>query len=437
MNLTKAEIRANLEEMANRNRALTEALTDRVSLTDYAHLVREGNIWTDALQAALNEHEIIVIPASSDPYMIDNTVTIPSGRRIEAEGATVRLCEGVRVLMLRNEHTQNGTHAPISKENRDGNITILGGRWEQSHTGRAGYGRAGMYDLERSFYGVYACMLFNNMDNLTLKNLTFSHTGGFAVQMGDITDVHCEDIDFIECYADGLHINGNTKNVITRNIQGDVGDDLVALNMYDWQNSSVNFGPADMILCENLHPFGSCLMLRILPGIYQYDDGSTVDCSIHNAIFSRLEGISEYKLYLQTPPYRIGEEPERGGVGSGDNLFFEHIHASFRPSPCCPVPFEINSNIGRISMEDIDFTLPEGCPLIAVGPKSNIYQGSETFDPYLSSTLGTLSLKNIRINGEAPEDITPYVREVVFDHLYEGSPSSGRGTIERLEYERS
>jgi len=87
----KAEIRETLARMAQENQALIGRLTDKVSLTDYAHLVRPGNVWTDALQAALNEHEYITIPKADMPYMIDDTVIIPSNRHIEAEeGAVIR-----------------------------------------------------------------------------------------------------------------------------------------------------------------------------------------------------------------------------------------------------------------------------------------------------------------------------------------------------------
>ncbi|MBE6730252.1 MAG: hypothetical protein E7564_01025 [Ruminococcaceae bacterium] len=86
MSTTKKEIRAKLEATAERNKALTNKLTDSCLLTDYRHLVKEGNIWTKALQEALNDHEIVIIPASDFPYMIDNymidnSVTIPSNRR--------------------------------------------------------------------------------------------------------------------------------------------------------------------------------------------------------------------------------------------------------------------------------------------------------------------------------------------------------------------
>lgn len=35
-------------------------------------------------------------------------------------------------------------------------------------------------------------------------------------------------------------INGNTMNLLCRDIKGQVGDDLVALNACDWQDSSVD-----------------------------------------------------------------------------------------------------------------------------------------------------------------------------------------------------
>ena len=72
---TKAEIRAKLESMSQNNRTLIETLSDRADLTAYTHLVREGGVWTDALQAALREHEIVHIP--SGLYLMDGSVTIP------------------------------------------------------------------------------------------------------------------------------------------------------------------------------------------------------------------------------------------------------------------------------------------------------------------------------------------------------------------------
>lgn len=455
---SKAEIREKLEAMARENRALIENLTDSVSLTEYAHLVRNENIWTDALQAAVREHEIVRIPAGL--YLIDGSVTIPSNRRIEAaEGAIIRLGEGVRVLMLRNEHTQDGTHAPIRKENRDVNISISGGRWEEPNRQRAGYGKTGMYDMERSFFGVSTLMLFNNMDHLTLTNMTFAHTAGFAVQLGDIGNVDIENITFDQCYADGIHANGNTENLIARNIRGQVGDDLVALNMYDWQNSSVNFGPMKTVLCENLEaaPGEGYKAMRIQPAVYYYDNGSSVDCSLTDAVICGVKGVKTFKMYYQTPAYNVDtQQPERGAAGSGDDIYFENIDIDldspidgFReymesdPVAGSFAAFEINANIGRIFLENIRLTLHERFPmsfLIAAGPKS-VRRGEdgkiEVFDPYISCEVGEIHLKNIEVNGKRPASIDPYIHEIVFDRLHEDAPSTARGRIRHVEYETS
>ena len=243
---TKSEIYGILSEMKQSVSEKTEMLRDTVSLSAYIHLTREtteGTVWTDALQTALCEHETVVIEPSEKPYLIDKTVVIPSNRRIEAMDATVRLTADCDLLMLRNEHTQDGTQNPIDSQNRDDNISIHGGRWEEPRTARAGYGATGRYaprtehDENRAFFGVSTCMLFNNIKNLSLSDMTFSHTAGFAVQTGDLENGVFERITFDSCYADGLHINGGSKNLYISDIAGEVGDDLVALNMYDWQNS--------------------------------------------------------------------------------------------------------------------------------------------------------------------------------------------------------
>ena len=466
MNPRKAQIYASLERMTAANRAAQDALTREASLTDYVSHVRTGmqddteiRIWTDAFRAALVENEIVRIPASAEPYYVDDSITIPSNRRIFAEdGAVIRQMKGVRVLMFRNEHTADGTHAPIAADVRDCNIAICGGRWEESNTGRAGYGRTGMYDMERSFYGVSTCMFFNNMDGLTLTDLTFVHTAGFSVQMGDITNVLIDNITFVECFADGLHINGNTENVRITNVRGQVGDDLVALNMYDWQNSSVDFGPMKTVLCENLDLSADShyKAMRIEPGVYYYDDNSSVDCGLYDAIIKNVRGINTFKLYYQTPAYRIiGGEPERGGPGSGDYLFFEDIKIDlnapidgFReytesdPVRGAFAGFEFGANIGHLFFENIDLTLyPEKYPysyLFCVGPKSCVTGNGtvEVFDPYVSCEVGTVELTDIRVNGVQPDDIAPYIRAVTFDNINNDNRSTGSGTIANVVYHK-
>ena len=437
--------------MRAQNYALASGLTDRVELTDYSELVRTENgleVWSDALQRALDLHETVKIPAREKPYYIDRQIVIGSNRRIEAEGATIIQTPGCELLMLRNSTAANGTHAPIGKAERNCNISIIGGRFEESRRSRAGYGTSGKFDPERSFYGVSTLFFFNNMDNLTLEGVTFAHTGGFAVQIGDISCAVFENIRFRECYADGIHVNGNTTKLLCRDIRGQVGDDLVALNAYDWQNSSVDFGPISTVLCDDLElsPDSLYKAIRIEPGRYYYDDGSEVDCSITDAIIRNVRGIKTFKLYYQTPRYKLGSAPERGEVGSADNLFFENIAIDL----CSPIDefddylnsdpirgsfaaFELGANIGFLSLENIELTLyKDKYPfsyLLCCGPKSIVRDRNEIFDPYLSSRIERLSLASISVNGKRVDSIDGLLREIEFDDVDGDGHSTAAGRI--------
>lgn len=451
MEKIKGNIEKTLKNVISENQKLSEALKDTVKLTDYEPT---GDIWTKAFQASLNEHETVIIPYSKKPYYIDSSVLVPSNRHIVVEeGAIIRLVKDVTVLLLRNTNTADGTREPIKTE-RNKNITIEGGIWEDWCSHRMGYGDSGKYDGDRSFFGVSTYMLLNNIDNLTLKNMTFKNCGGFAVQLGDVSNVVIENINFISCFADGIHVNGNVENIFIKNIKGEVGDDLVALNMYDWQNSSVNFGPCNNVICEDLELSESShyKAIRIEPGIYTYENGETVDCSLTNAIFRRIKGIKTFKLYCQTPPYSPSLSPEKAEVGSGDNIFFEDITIDL-DSPIDKLDeymnshsvkgsfagFELGLNVGNIYFKNINLILYKNkypySYLMCIGPKSvRLDDGVEIFDPYFSSVAKYVFLENIRINGEKPNDISPYVKEIVFNSLYDDIPSTAYGKIENISY---
>lgn len=330
--LNKREIRESLALMEADNYKMFSSFKKSARLDDYeSYVFKDENgtkIWSVAFQKAIDENEIVFIPRAAEPYYADRTIIIPSNRIINADrDARIRQKDGVKVLMLRNANVSDGTHCPIDESKSDTDIMICGGIWEEYHTRRSGYGKSGMIDEERSFYGVYTCMFFCNVNRLCLKNMVFRHTGGFSVQCGYIKNAVFDNIKFEECFADGLHINGNSENIVVKNISGQVGDDLVALNMYDWQDSSVSFGPGKNILCENLELSHDSRYkaMRIEIGTYFFDNGESVDCSMDNLVVSGVRGIKTFKLYFQTPRYKLGESPEKGGVGSCGKLFFENI----------------------------------------------------------------------------------------------------------------
>lgn len=455
MSITQEKIRVKQRiiddtlQAKKRNEDAINCLNDSVCLSEYRELVRAGQyglIWTDALQTALNEHEIIIIPPSEEIYWLDNTVTIPSNRRIEATGATIRMSPEYPYVMLRNQHVHDGTYAPVDTSDRDTNISIHGGCWDEGAIKR---GVRRYHGESGSFAGVQTCMLFNNLDHLTITDITFSNVSSFCVQVGDLVDGVFENFFFISCYADGLHINGNSENLYIRNFSGHVGDDLVALNMYDWLGSSINYGPARNVFCENIHsaPDSRAKAMRLQPGIFAYRDGTLIDCSLSDMYFRNLSGIFEYKLYYQTPPYRLGTKPEGEGAGSADNLFFENVEIiSGRPSYPYELPnvgyfgmFFLNSNIGYISLDNVQYkTTDEVSPytyLVAIGPMSFRRVGKEhieVFDPYVSTTVDTLDMRNIFINGKQTDDVERIVKVIEFDDVNQDGFSSGRGKVNHI-----
>lgn len=446
----KHQIIERTQQAKQRNLTEIEKLTDRVSLLAYRHLTREGIhglVWTDALQQALWEHEVIVIPKAEEVYWLDNTVVIPSNRHIEADGAEIAVVPEYPYVMLTNEHIRDGTHAPIHTCNRDTNISIHGGCWNEGAVTR---GERHFRGDRSTFYGVQTCMLFNNIHHLSITDVTFVRACSFCVQIGDITDGVFENFSFVSCYADGLHINGNCENLYIRNFSGHVGDDLVALNMYDWLGSSINYGPCRNVFCEDIHssPDSPAKAMRLQPGIFTYQDGTSIDCSLSDMYFHRLSGMFEYKLYFQSPPYRLGQKPEGGGAGSADNLFFEDVEiisARSAPPPDDPVTgyfgmFYMNSNIGYISLDNIRYIKGENDSpknyLVAVGPMSwRLSDGVwdyEIFDPYVSGTVDILDMKNIYINGRHTTDVDEIVKIIVFDDVDHDGASSGRGQVNHI-----
>ncbi len=455
----KEDILLMAEETERRVFGCVGDLTKSCKLTDYAHETysteidgEKRTVWTRALQRAIDENEIVEIPPSDVPYDLDGSVLIDGDCKIVAYGATVRLLPEVSVLMLRNRNVRNGMYEQtVMGEGANENIAILGGTWEESRHRRLGYGKSGMFDEGRSMYGVSTCMLFSNVKTLLLKDLTFRHTAGFSVQIGNARDIVIQDIVFDDCFADGIHVNGNTENIAVRNLSGHVGDDLIALNMYDWQDSSINFGPLKNAFVEGLEiaPDSRFKDIRILPGVYRFKDGSAVDCSLENVLIRRVRGVQCFKLYYQTPKYIIGEEPEWGAPGSGDHIYFEDIDVisrhdnmkSYRENDPVTGRFgawEIGSDIGRLHLENIRITIdkdrfPLGKP-VSVGPKSVVNGEYEIFDPYVSCTLGTLVMKNVTVNGEPVLTPEEAAHQIVFDRIYDAPRTSGKGEIRNFEF---
>lgn len=411
---------------------------------------KDGKIWSEAFSFALKNYDKLIIPAGK--YYTDKSFVVPSNREIIADkNAEIILVKGVKSLLLRNENVIDGSDGPIPRTAvKDENISITGGIWGEENDERLGYGESGCFDENNSMVGVSTCFLLSNVKNLILKNLTFRHTAGFAIQMGNISGFKVEDICFDGCFADGLHINGGTENGTVKNLYGHTEDDLIALNAYDWDNSSINFGKienliVDGVKCEtggNVHK-----SIRIQPGIYPYKNGEKEDCFIKNITIKNVSGVACFKLYLQTPAYTT--LPEKNvGVGRMENVRFENVSAD-TSEPVDKQPnylsgntvtgnfatFEIGSNVKNLVFYNVRTILNKAkypnSYFMTVGPKTQYIEEKklELFDPYVCCTLEGIRFENVYINGDKKDDLNGYIKEISLGNLYPSSLGFGRGTI--------
>lgn len=433
----------------------------KINLSELEYLAgtpyKNGKIWSEAFSFALKNYEDIIIPAGK--YYVDKSLVVPQNRGIIAdENAEIILIKGVRSLLLRNENVIDGSDKPIPKTAiKDENISITGGIWGEENDERLGYGKSGCFDENNSMVGVSTCFLLSNVKNLTLKNLTFRHTAGFAIQMGNISNFAVENICFDVCYADGLHINGGTENGTVKNLYGHTEDDLIALNAYDWDNSSINFGKienlvVDGVKCDvdgNVHK-----SIRIQPGIYPYKSGEKEDCFVKNLTIKNVSGVACFKMYLQTPAYTTFPE-KNVGVGRMENILFENISAD-TSEPVDKQPnylsgntvtgnfatFEIGSNVKNLTFNNVKTVLNKAkypnSYFIAVGPKTQYIAEKklELFDPYVCCTIQRINFENVYINNEKKDDLTGFIKEISYDNLYPSALPFGKGKIISVSKEK-
>lgn len=411
---------------------------------------KNGFIWSEAFNAALKSGGEIRVPAGV--YYIDKPLIVKSDTTIIAdEKAEIILVKGTKTLLLRNENVIDGSDMKIAADApADSNVTVCGGVWGEENTERLGYGASGCFDENDSMKGVSACFLFSGVNNLTLKNIVFRRTAGFACQIGRINGFSIENVAFENCFADGLHVNGGVKNGVIRNLSGYTEDDLVALNAYDWDNSTINFGGIENVVVDGVTSESGAnahKSFRIQSGVYPYKNGEKEDCYVKNLTVKNVSGVTTFKMYLQTPAYK--ELPEKDvGVGRIEDVCFENITAD-TSSPVDKQPnylngdgvtgnfatFEIGSNLKNMRLRNVSVRLDKQkypCSyLITVGPKSQFIKEKhlELFDPYIFATAENVTYDKIFINGKEIDDLSPFIKQVEFDDLYPSALPFGKGKI--------
>lgn len=437
----KEQIKKNI---INTVKIIDTSAVEFVNVTEYEQLVHD-NVWTLAIQTALDEKRNVYIPDMGHEILLDGTVFMDSNSNLRvAPNQVIRLKEHTEVCMLRNRNMLPGGHAYIEQNDPDEYICVEGGIWAAPNNGRLAM------DNLKTIVGGFAQLAFSNVRHINIKNMTFSQGGSYAVMISNCTDFFVDGIKFDRYYKDGIHIDGPAKFGIISNLDGvGLGDDMVALLAWDWYSSCITNGDIEDIYVSNIA--GDNNEIRLLTGRKVYRNGKKKDCDIRRCVFENITGIYTYKMYYQ-PHYmnvawgKYFDSAET--VGRMDDIYFENItvpkirDTGFNDIPVYGV-FDIfadckNLNIKNISVDHSVEELDKmNIKLVNVGPISATFKYTEDkaswgdfFEPDKCCTVDDITITDAVFNGTkitAPEMLVKETHQKINPDYPNTLPAGGTG----------
>ncbi len=388
-----------------------------------------GEVWRDAMQSSLDTKKYVYVPARSEPYYLDGPIILDTGTAFVADpAAEIRLVPGTNTCMIRNRSVYAAPDAPgLFHPVPDSDIIIRGGVWTTLATAadESNGNVRGRADAEDSAPGAHGVILLHNAKRVEISGVEISQSRAFGIHIGNTEHFTIERVRYVEHRRDGGHLDGPVRFGIIRDISGDTGDDMVALNAWDWRQYSTTFGPISHVLVDGV----SCTRaeshasLRLLPGYKKYSDGSNVACPVEHCILRNIRGIRNFKIYDQPnleggvrcdysdPVGNVSDihlvdlflkAEEIGGEPDRTFLFHGVIDGAANAS---------GRSIERVEIRSEAEKLPEGYALLSVGPLSATFRPDkndpstwiELFSPDRDCVVDELSVDRISIVIETPE----------------------------------
>jgi len=421
----------------------------------------EAEVWTDAFQAALNENARVFVPSRRKPYYIDRPLIMGSGRRLDlAPDAEIRLKPGSNCCMVRNAHLVSGQTGPVTlSDDADHDIVITGGIWTTLATGkwRQSNGNVrGRADPRGSFHA-HGVIVLDNVRRVRVSGVTIRQCRPHGVQLSNCSQFCVEGIRFENHRRDGVHINGPASYGLVRDVRvrrGVMGDDMVALNAWDWKHTSMTLGPIRHVLVEDVDGTapgearagqaggaqGHDSEIRLLAGTKHFGDGRTLNCNVGDCVIRRIAGIRTFKMYDQ-PNLELGRDKDFADpIGEMRNLFFSDIRIDRATGAAF---FQIHANVDGITIRDVvlgfDPTPKSGKPftLVQVGPISQTYKFGqndpsrwvEIFSPDKDCVVKGLDLSNVQALGKRvkTDGLVRVIEQTVNKDYPRTTPKGGRG----------
>lgn len=411
--------------------AAGELVVHPPSLNDCRHLVRTetwtekwpdasgkmetrtvtAEVWTAAMQAALDECKFLHIPARELPYYIDAPLVLKSSFKLTADPkAEIRLKPGSNTCMVRNANIVAFNDRPVPATTQlDSSIIIEGGIWTTLGTTEKEANRnlRGHSSKENPAFGTHGVILLQNVRDVRVKNLTIRQSRAFGVHLANAHEFVVDGVTLDATRRCGVQVEGPSSDGVIRRIKGDAQDDYVALNAWDWKNYAPSYGPIERIVVEDVTGWPEeiehegNIAIRLLPGVKRFDDGTTLDCPIRDITLRRITDIRHFKIYDQ-PNVELGRDTDFSiGVGTVKNLRLEDLTFN-RPGQ-----IELHANTDGLSIHNVRVNHPitPDWHLLSIGPLSETFKRGksedpakwvEIFSPDLDCTVRNLTVSGVR-----------------------------------------
>lgn len=383
------------------------------------------------IESLLHKHKSVSIPALDAPIELSRPIRLSSGMHLRIHESTVlRMKEGCGGCMVRNENVLSGMLGPVASPVLDKDITIEGGQWENAHRAASVNDPSPVMQEFGKTNLLLGMLFFCHCERVTIRNITIRQSDMYGVLIADCRDFLIENIVFDDHKKDGVHVNGPASHGLIQNMRGKCGDDFVALNAWDWDTSSVSFGPIEDITAAHI----ACDHdeMRLLPGRKTYPNGKKLDCPVRSCTFRDISGAYNFKMYQQPNCHNLKRIRKDFSEIAGliKDITFSDIRLdSLTMGGMAEVHldaiFEMGADCENITFENLSlgFSMNEfrrsGMSISIIGPKSSTWtrgytdpaEWAELFNPDMICTAKNIAFRNIRFAGEACTDQSLLIRE--------------------------
>lgn len=368
-----------------------------------------AKVWTRAIQAALDSKGAVFIPKGV--YYIDEPIVLSSHQTlVAARDAELRMVPKVNMCMVRNASVvgMDKNTLAVPADGYDNDIYIEGGVWTTLKTTRrtTNGNVSGVPRRKNPVHGCYGAIVLNHVKGIQVRDITVKECNMHALQLSDVMDFLIDGVDFIDQGRDGVHVHGGCERGVIRNIRGVTYDDFVALNAWDWANTSPVVGPIRDVLVEKVtgnyfpksHKSEGTAQIRLQPGNRKRKDGTTCECPIENVVLRELKNIRTIKMYDQ-PNLEMGRNNDYSDpLGIFRNVFISDL---LLQRPCS---IEVDDNVDGLDIANIryDYTPAQNEKLVFIEPKSGTYGSGndpskwvEIYSPDKDITVQNFTLRNV------------------------------------------